>query len=236
MRPIANSPWGDLNPRQQAYLRAIYETDQEAEQNERARWGRGLRSRPADVWRWLPYELGPTGDTSPLKRRLRKLEMIDPGTGSTFDALEKRGLILCRYKRGYDEATLDVRMTPQGRRLVRQAAGLKVERRPRGELCEWHWRALVVAYKAGAAGLDDDWGYGRIGWRTWLRLRDYGGDPFKGLVEEADCSAPQPGRYVPPVYRLYITRFGIEFYESHYAHYHGQYPDVDAPAPTERKM
>jgi hypothetical protein len=33
--------WTDLNERQQQYLQAIYETDQEQEADERSRWKRG---------------------------------------------------------------------------------------------------------------------------------------------------------------------------------------------------
>jgi hypothetical protein len=38
--------WVDLNERQQHYLQAIYETDQEQEADERSMWKRGGRPRP----------------------------------------------------------------------------------------------------------------------------------------------------------------------------------------------
>ena len=112
---MAKVQWDDLNERQQAYLTAIYKTDQEAEANENSRWHQGLQKRPADVWRWLRHETTAYGGDSLLKARIRKLEMLDPGTGSTYNALEARGLILCRYANRRDEITLSVRMTPQGR-------------------------------------------------------------------------------------------------------------------------
>jgi hypothetical protein len=39
-----------------------------------------------------------TGSDSPLRHRLKIADLVDPGTGATFEALEKRGYILCRYK------------------------------------------------------------------------------------------------------------------------------------------
>jgi hypothetical protein len=45
--------WNDLNCRQQAYLRAVYDEDQQAEALERRRWSRSGRSRKADTWRWM---------------------------------------------------------------------------------------------------------------------------------------------------------------------------------------
>jgi hypothetical protein len=39
------SSWGDLNERQQHYMQAIYETDQEQEADERGVWKRGGSAR-----------------------------------------------------------------------------------------------------------------------------------------------------------------------------------------------
>jgi hypothetical protein len=80
--------WQSLNKRQQAYLTAIYEVDQEQEAAERARAARFYHARPAEEWRWMLYAtLAFTGDT-PVKRRLRTVGLVDPGTGSTFEALD----------------------------------------------------------------------------------------------------------------------------------------------------
>lgn len=47
--------WDELNKRQQAYMQAIYEVDQETEANEKSVWSRGGRPRPAIEWRWMYY-------------------------------------------------------------------------------------------------------------------------------------------------------------------------------------
>lgn len=218
--------WDDLNERQQAYLTAIYQTDQEAEASENSRWHQGLQKRPADVWRWLRHETTAYGD-SLLKGRIRNLNMLDPGTGATYNALEARGLILCQYANRRDEITLSVRMTTQGRKLVRQATGAKAERLERGELREWHWNALTAAYRAGDAGLDGGSSYGGILWKTWLRLCHYGKGHEAALAETI---AYQRKGQVTEDHRMHITHYGIEFYERHYAYYRQKYPDV-TPCP-----
>ncbi len=85
--------WADLNERQQEYMKAIYEVDQLQEQYEKQRAARDRRSRPADEWRWLIYADTERGHT-PLKQRIVDKKLNDPGTGSTFSALESRELIL----------------------------------------------------------------------------------------------------------------------------------------------
>ncbi len=174
--------WRELNDRQRAYLVAVYSADQAAEATERSAWSRGLERRPADEWRWLLY--GSPLVESPLQLALAAEDLVDRGTGSTFAALADRGLLLTRHARmrvvlGGRAGTVEVlyvRMTALGRKVARAGLGDKApEKLPVGGLREWHWRALAKAYAAGERGLDDEGGasYGRVGWRTWLRLRDY---------------------------------------------------------------
>jgi len=64
--------------------------------------------------------------------------------------------------------------------------------RSSGALREWHWHALAKAYAADDEGLGgEDGDYARIGWNTWLRLRDY---KRGALVEEVPgiswCNPP----------------------------------------------
>jgi hypothetical protein len=73
------------------------------------------------------------GSTLYTKLYLRKL--IDEGTGSTFNALESRGFIKCKYtwkrRDGSREALerfLMLQITPAGRKLVRSATGAKAYR------------------------------------------------------------------------------------------------------------
>jgi hypothetical protein len=182
--------WADLNERQQQYMQAIYETDQEQETDERGMWKRGGTPRPAQVWRWMEYGVfDGVGSTLYMKLYLRKL--IDEGTGSTFNALESRGFITCKYtwkRRDGDREALErflmLQITPAGRKLVRSATGAKAyQPGSPGILREWHWKAMVEAWKARPAGLKSEYGedYGHIGWNTWLRLRDYKAGP---LIEE----------------------------------------------------
>ena len=126
--------WAGLNERQQQYLQAIYETDQEQEADERGMWKRGGTPRPAREWRWMEYGVfSGVGSTLYTKLYLRKL--IDEGTGSTFNALEKRGFIICKYttaRRDSQRHTLEpflmVQITTPGRRLVRSAIGAQAYR------------------------------------------------------------------------------------------------------------
>jgi hypothetical protein len=235
--------WGDLNPRQQQYMQMIYDTDQENEMYERRKWTRGGRPRPASEWRWIFYGIFPeTGNDSPLRRRLKAAQLVDPGTGSTFEALEKRGYIQCRYEGLPDDPFVHILLTPKGRKLVREATGQKPDRLATGQLREWHWRALAEAWKARPEGLNNEWGgdYGRIGWNTWLRLRDY---KVRGeerpLIEEyqtwkqVEFQRPGTGtwRESRPVYWLRLSSFGEQYYRENWQHYRELYPNVEAPEP-----
>ncbi len=78
--------WADLNERQQQYMQAIYDQDQENERHEKGAWPRGDRPCPATEWRWMFYGIFPvTGSDSPLRCRLKVADLVDPGTGATFD-------------------------------------------------------------------------------------------------------------------------------------------------------
>ena len=88
--------WADLNERQQHYLQAIYEVDQEQEKDERSTWRRGGTPRPASEWRWMEYGTFYNIHT-PLKMKIFLRKLQDEGTGATFEALERRGFITCKY-------------------------------------------------------------------------------------------------------------------------------------------
>jgi hypothetical protein len=231
-------PWAGLNERQQQYLQAIYETDQEQEADERGMWKRGGTPRAASVWRWMEYGVfSGVGSTLYTKLYLRKL--IDEGTGSTFNALEKRGFIICKYtskRRDGGPQTLEpflmVQITTQGRRLVRAATGAQAYRPGApGVLKEWHWIAMVKAWKARPAGVKDENGYyGHISWNTWLRLRDY---KAGALVEEYSTGGSYLAHvgYSRDIHWLRLTPFGEQFYRDNWQQYCELYPEVDAPTP-----
>ncbi len=237
-------PWAGLNERQQQYLQAIYETDQEQEADERGMWKRGGTPRAASVWRWMEYGVF-SGVGSTLYTKLYLRELVDEGTRSTFNALEKRGFIICKYttaRRDSQQHTLEpflmVQITTQGRRLVRSATGTQAYRpgsREPGGLKEWRWKAMAEAWKARPQGIKDKNGYyGHISWNTWLRLRDYkaqGED--KPLIEEYSTWGKYLAHvgYTPQIHWLRLTSFGEQYYRENWQRYRELYPEVDAPAP-----
>jgi hypothetical protein len=149
------------------------------------------------------------GSTLYMKLYLRKL--VDEGTGSTFNALESRGFIMCKYTwkrmdgdREALERFLMLQITKERRKLVPSATGAKAYRPGApGTLREWHWKAMVEAWKSRLAGVNSEYGedYGYVGWNTWLRL--------SALREQ--------------------------FYREHWQRYCELYPEVDAPAPDLEK-
>jgi hypothetical protein len=183
-----------LNDRQRAYLLAIFETDQEIEAEMRDLPYRPFQQRPkASEWRWLEYAepvpiLGRPG--SPLWKRIKKLGMVDQGTGSTFAALADRGLVSVQWHpvNVHGQGVPHLRMSTKGRQLARSWTGAKAYKAPPpGTLKEWHWRALAKAYAAGDDGLEGSYGvYAHIGERTWQRLLEYKQLP---LVEERGTGA-----------------------------------------------
>lgn len=213
--------WADLNKRQQTYLKSVYEVDQLQEANIKSAGASGRwNNTPASVWRWMPYNAA----DAPLLEKIQGAGYRDEGTGSTFAALERRGLVLCKYEQdplGF--SILFVQITKEGRKMVRDALGIKAPKAPAvGTLQEWHWRALAKAYTAGEHGVREEGiSYGRIGWNTWVRLRNYQihGVDYPLIRERNGVS---------------ITPFGIGYYERSFARYHEMYPEVDAPQPREQ--
>jgi len=177
------SQWDDLNARQQAYLKAVYVCDQTQERAEKSRAAQDHSSQPADQWRWISYN----GSNTRLLGTIKEMGYWGRGAGSTFEALERRGLVHCRYGRvALGKSPLFVQITRAGRKKVREALGLEAPKSlPPGTLREWHWRALVHAYQAGERGVQE-WPRG-IGHMTVSRLRAYRlngqGCPLIGWVE-----------------------------------------------------
>ena len=243
-----------LNDRQKTYLLTIFRLDQLREADQRGAWNRGQRVLPTAEWRWIAY----TTSESMLRLQLLEAHLVDEGTGSTFESLERRGLIECRYERDpLGIPILLVKMTTKGRRLARSLTGEQRERPlPTGTLREWHWKALVVAYQAGDEGVKQEYAfsgrYGGIGWNTWLRLRDYKhqGTEQPLITEESTwvqmrrmvfIGRPRPNDYEERTVseqeqRLSITSFGQRYYEEYWQRYRQLYPEVEAPAPTQESQ
>lgn len=232
--------WQQLNKRQQTYLKAVYETDQAIEASVKMDAARGRWTRiPASEWRWMPYNAA----NAWLLSKIKDAGYVDQGTGSTFEALERRELILCKYKADVlGLSILYVQLTKLGRKVVRKALGLHAPKAlPVGTLREWHWRALCRAYARGDEGIayDEDTGdgFGYVSWNTILRLRDY---TVKGkersLVENKRFPGTSPSlvagyAFTHTLSRLCITDYGKQYYQENWQRYKEMYPDVDAPEP-----
>ena len=224
--PPAAAPagaWGNLNPRQQAYLEIAYEEDQAVEALRRSDAAAGRWDKtPASVWRWLMY--GPTSPESTLYDLLRSRTLVDPGTGATWEALETRDLVACRHTHTPDGGQLlEIKLTTKGRMLVRTATGEVRPRKPKkGQLRPRQWAALVQLYAAGRTGLplqeldrQFDW------WYTLLRLRN------RGFFMEFQTNQPGDLRTW-----LRITSAGQAHYREWWAIYQDLYPEVEAPSPA----
>lgn len=105
---------------------------------------------------------------------------------------------------------------------------------PKGTLREWHWNALARLYEAGGELSSElhTWGcYGGIGWKTWLRLRDYY-DTGIGLAKEHSRYVQREGKWEGErVYCIKLTEKGREFYKANYEKYRTLYLDVEASEP-----
>lgn len=211
-----------LNDRQRIYLAALYDCDQAKEQDRRLRAARGFYDRvPAAEWRWIMY--GPVAEPSALYLALAG--HIDQGTGSTWQALEDRGLCRCRTTPdAFGVPLLEVQITPAGRKLMRAARGeQRPKATPKGQLKERQWAALVRLYAAGETGIDNDtllYAKGGFDWHATIRrLVEY----QPPLIEYVPMYQP----YMRGCYR--ITEDGRAYYEAEHARYRDLYPNVDAP-------
>jgi hypothetical protein len=205
--------WNALNERQQIYLRAIYEIDQAQEQQERGSFVRGERSRPAAEWRQIEYGLLPGFPPFPsaLFEAIEQAGLRDEGTGSTFNALEARKLIVCHYPGR--ETPLSVVITALGRRVARAGMGELPALRPSKELLhDWAWKHLAGLYVAEPHGIVAE----RFGSRTLEYLEN------RGLVEQRDL-----------VVRL--SDQGRRHYETNWSVYRELYPQIEAPRPAALK-
>lgn len=217
--------WTKLNARQQSYLKLIYQLDQETEREEKRGAWAGQR-KPAEVWRWLFYGDVALNKASPLKQRLKTAQLVDPGTGSTLQALERRQLIECRG----EVPELEIKLTLLGRKVARTGLGETLAKRAsKGMLSELTWEALVLAYLSGDEGLKQEWGfrYAGIHFNTWDRLQ---GHRDGALVEEVyhpeDSSSRSPGAN-----RIHLTHRGLQFYRLQWENYQSVYPVIEAPPP-----
>jgi hypothetical protein len=236
--------WEELNKRQQTYLQAVYEEDQAAEDFYKHKWNVYKQGYPppASEWRWILY--GPVEPPSKLYSKLRAADLVDPGTGSSFESLDKRGYLKRKWEPDKTFPELEllyVQMTPRGRRLIREALGQQPKpKRIKGRLTQAQWRALKALYQAGEQGARSD-GSGyyykekRFSWPALLRLRDYQPEPLmretsrpEQFTRYRDIYKPEKGTYTETKFISYaqITKAGQQFYEQHKAEYEQLYPGV----------
>jgi DNA-binding transcriptional regulator YiaG len=119
--------WEELNHRQRLYLLSIYHAEKQKErhyQNYPLDWNDPLRKD--GEWRWCKHDSD--GLTRGLDVILEKVGELDQGTGSTYEALDRRGFIERRHHEIWDPITkqkftlLDVRLTRKGRALAKAFA------------------------------------------------------------------------------------------------------------------
>ncbi|ABW35086.1 hypothetical protein Dgeo_3045 (plasmid) [Deinococcus geothermalis DSM 11300] len=234
----------ELNARQRLYLLAALKIDQRQEAHHSQAFARGDLSeaqRPASEWRWMPYgrwlHLWGTPPT-PLREEITRDE-VDEGTGSTWAALERRGLIETQSREvragGVKYHLQHVKLTVKGRKLARQLAG-HGPAVPKGVISPWSWKALALAWQAGEGGVPGEGGgrYGGIGWGTWLVLRNRrnGRDLVEEFVHHRETWLTAQGTYSgQDVYHIRLTEAGRAYYRERWAANHAEYPDVEAPEP-----
>lgn len=222
----------DLNPRQRAYLLALYRRDQEAEQNNKMSRLRGWETRPASEWRWIEYgprELPKLLNYDPeLRVDLGTQGLVDQGAGATWTALADRGLVLREWRpinlgrwRGQ---TLFVQLTRQGRALARQLTGESALKKSK-ELSIGAWRVLAFAYERFPATA---WIYD-----AWHNVNLRPPEPI--IVSGLGKKLLKLGFVAGYWDNFTLTDAGREFYEREYAHYTQLYPKVKAVNPQEER-
>jgi hypothetical protein len=254
-RPQPAELWAELNPRQQVYLTAIYNADQNAEANQKGGafdWGHGP---PASEWRWQTFSIKAPKDLvgrTAIQYELAGKDEHDQGAGSSLAALRRRELIevtedLVQTMLGWFPR-VRVKLTTLGRATARAGLGHTAPKSPpRGMLSEWLWSNIVRLYRAGPDGMPT---YSPRGTPYEERAPSHKALFFlesmdrKGgrLAETKTVRTGQdayeshmyPGQMITPTeQRVFLTEAGRDHYEKHVRCYAELWPDVDAPIPDE---
>ncbi|MFE1206195.1 hypothetical protein ACFW5V_31400 [Streptomyces sp. NPDC058762] len=252
-RPQPAELWAELNPRQQTYLTAIYNADQNAEASHRGDafdWGHGP---PASEWRWQTFSIKAPKDLvgrTAIQYELASKDEHDQGAGSSLAALRRRGLIeltedLVQTMLGWFPR-VRVKLTTLGRATARAGLGHAAPKSPpRGMLSEWLWSNLVRLYRAGPDGMPSVSPRGTPyeerapSHKARLFLERYQGRSGGPLIKSKRVSSGEPfesylGHTVYPTEeRVFLTDAGRDHYEKHVRCYAELWPDVDAPIPNE---
>lgn len=234
----------DLNERQRKYLLAALEVDQHMERWHKQAFGRGdfdESRRPASDWRAMPFGVL-HGYGGPIPTMLRReCGGADEGSGSTWAALARRGLLLVQDRPTYrhpDQPLPHITLTTAGRKQARELKGEKAQRKPRGALSRATWKALAAGYRAGDQGLWDEKGgswYGGVSWDLWLMLLRHTGRRPRWFEEISRLLTEEERRATfalsSRVHGVKITAEGRYKYVEAWAVNHPLYPDIDAPEP-----
>ncbi|MFH8581601.1 hypothetical protein [Streptomyces zaomyceticus] len=254
-RPAPVDLWAELNARQQIYLTAIYNADQNAEAWNKGGafdWGQGP---PASEWRWQTFCLKASKDLvgrTDIQHALDAKGEHDQGAGSSLAALRRRGLIETMED---DVLTVlgwiprvRVKLTTLGRATARAGLGHTAPKSPpRGLLSEWLWSNLVRLYKAGPGGMPTESPRGTPyeerapSHKALLFLENDQRQGKQPLAKSKPVNVGEP--YESPLspghlcyrteYRVYLTDAGREHYLRHVRCYAELWPDVEAPVPEE---
>jgi|GEM_PF-4365851 hypothetical protein len=180
-----------LNDRQRAYLLAVYAEDQLKEVAHKGRVG----GPPARVWRWIEY--GPVGarwmdhpHTFLLRRDLEKAGLVSQGTGATWAALGRAGLVKTTYAHtGFVDRrsrraieSLLVQMTADGRKVAHRLRECRAK--------------VILTMNPGTI-------YGEVlaGWHITTTTVQGGGNAFK---QEHILTNYAPGQQPTPLERAIL--------------------------------
>lgn len=238
MSKRAAEAWGSLNARQRVYLSTIYEADQAAEEDVKARYGRFDTKPPAAEWRQLTFSIvAPRSlvDYSTIQKTLRERGQHDPGAGSTLAMLARRELITVAADEveiypGVLAERVRVRLSTLGRATARHGADpagtAPGPKRPTGLLGRWGFVTLARLYAAGEAGLGESSDFDcaweqRLPRPTTVHLLQI--RPDGDLTEENNAWDPARNRMK---YALRLSARGRRHFDLHHACYRELYPDL----------
>ncbi|MEU3279238.1 hypothetical protein [Streptomyces antibioticus] len=209
--------WKTLNPRQQFYLKTIFEEDQGREAAQRAAGASGNFNRvPAAEWRTIDAYHEPSvpdllGRTE-LQYRWRGAGHHDQGTGSTIKVLVEHDLITTDTRPTQFGWMHQVAMTKQGRALMRWVTKPRASR-TKVPLKERSAEVLGQLYDASKS---------RKGYLDWIRSPTIDKDLIpRGLARSRGYTQG-----------FEITEEGIAHLTEHHAAYAAAYPKLNLPDPS----
>ncbi|WP_435219094.1 hypothetical protein [Streptomyces sp. bgisy034] len=209
--------WMALNPRQQFYLKTIFEEDQGREAAQRAAGASGNWNRlPAAEWRTIDAYHEPAvpdlvGRTE-LQLRWRRAGHHDQGTGSTIKVLVEHNLITPDGRGTPFGQMHQVAMTKQGRALVRWVTKPRASR-TKVPLKERAAEVLGQLYDAASSPK---------GYLDWAR----------SPTIDKDLIPPGLARSRGTYQGFEITEEGVAHLAEHHAAYAAAYPKLNLPDPS----